>query len=70
MPISPESLQLLISLLGVLVLPLMAFLWREMQTMRRNDIAHLGEDFQKVHARLERIEQRIDAHLHAHVQKV
>ena len=73
-------LQLALSVLSVLILPLAYFVWSQVMQMRQNDLAHLEaalaalreEIKQARHSsndRLDRIEQKLDQHLALHLDR-
>ena len=56
------SFQFILNILGILVLPLLFFVWREMRRVRENDLAH-------IQAGLERIERKLEEHLTWHLNQ-
>ena len=52
--------QIVLNIIGVLVLPALFFVWREMRRVRENDLHHIQEG-------LDRIEKRLEAHLEWHL---
>lgn len=52
--------QLILNILGILVLPGLFFVWREMRRVRENDLAH-------IQGGLNRIEERLEEHLRWHL---
>ena len=72
MSISGTQFQVIASVIGLLVFPLLGFLWREMRRLRENDLAHLRDDFAAIqttvrdatmnsNARFDALSGRIDA---------
>ena len=55
------SVQTVLNVLGILVLPALFFIWREMRRVRENDLAH-------IQAGLNRIEERLETHLQWHLE--
>ena len=52
--------QLILNIIGVLVLPALFFVWREMRRVRENDLKHIQDG-------LDRIEARLEEHLQWHL---
>ena len=52
--------QLILNIIGVLVLPALFFVWREMRRVRENDLKHIQDG-------LDRIEARLEEHLRWHL---
>ena len=55
------AFQTILNIVGVLVLPLLFFVWREMRRVRENDLAH-------IQVSVDRIEQRLTEHLQWHLE--
>lgn len=55
-----DYFQIILNVVGVLVLPGLFFVWREMRRVRENDLTH-------IQAGLNRIEQRLEDHLQWHL---
>ena len=53
---------LAISFIGAILLPMVYRIWRTVQTVRANDLAHID-------ARLESIERKIDQHIRWHAER-
>ena len=56
-----DYLQLFLSLLSAVILPLMVFLYRQARAIRENDLKHIEE-------RLTRIEQKVNEHISFHME--
>ena len=52
----------LLNVLGLLVLPLLFFVWRNLEQVRSNELSHLQ-------ATLDRVEEKLDAHLLWHADR-
>jgi hypothetical protein len=52
--------QTVLNVLGVLILPMLFFVWREMRRVRDNDLKHIQDG-------LDRIEAKLEAHLSWHL---
>ena len=55
-----DYFQLILNVVGVLVLPALFFVWREMRRVRENDLKHIQDG-------LDRIEKRLEDHLQWHL---